>query len=225
MLLIFNPAMMARHWRRWAKTKLQALLRAWPWRSAGRFEMWLWEIVSSPLGLVIAVSEGPAGILLRHKFFMWTTAIISMTTGSCSWCGSTKNEKLCRFPVGSGPLFLLSIFRLFLSFGNLQVVGWQATNGSFHWHVPAEEGLGWNKLINSILSCAQITQVLFLSEYQLFNFHHDWGGRSGERGWNSTFGKSPFRAGGGQGLVATLWQLCGENGDGAIFFLEGRCQR
>lgn len=58
------------------------------------------------------------------------------------WCGSTENEKLCRFLVGSGPLFLLSIFWVFLSFGNLQVVGWQATNGSFHWHVPAEEGLG-----------------------------------------------------------------------------------
>lgn len=60
---------------------------------------------------------------------------------------------------------------------------------------------GWDELINSILSCAHITQVLLLSKYQLFNFHHDWGGRSGERGWNSTFGKSPFRAGGGQGLV------------------------
>lgn len=76
MLLIFNPAMMARHWRRWAKTKLQALLRAWPWRSAGGFEMWLWEIVSSPLGLVIAVSEVLFRLVLTYIFLRWCECIL-----------------------------------------------------------------------------------------------------------------------------------------------------
>ena len=77
---------------------------------------------------------------------------------------------------------------------------------------------GWDKLINSILSCAQITQVLLLSEYQLFNFHHDWGGRSGERGWNSTFGKSSFFFLGQVG--DRVWY-----GATLFFCLGGRCQR
>lgn len=130
---------------------------------------------------------------------MWTTAILSMTNGSCSWCGSTKNEKLCHFLVGSGPF--CQFFGCFFRLATCKL--WDdrpqmaLSTGMFQ----LKKVGGWDKLINSILSCAQITQVLLLSEYQLFNFHHDWGGRSGERGWNSTFGKSSFRAGGGQGLV------------------------
>lgn len=171
--------MMARHWRRWAKTKLQALLRAWHWRSAGGFEMWLWnwEIVWSLWVWSLPFRKSYLDLFWLIFFLTWCECILNKTVWSCSlawevgnraqqvfcwdtnsscgqqlsfpwrmdpaqWCGSTENEKLCRFLVGSGPLFLLSIFWVFLSFGNLQVVGWQATNGSFHWHVPAEEGLG-----------------------------------------------------------------------------------